>query len=98
VPEGVQGLYRSPKNRWTLSECQDNVLQLGCTLLLPKDVVGLGEELLIHRGEAEEAPRNHRGVEEQLHQKEEAEESPQRGRVVLRILQEVVPITGEEHL
>jgi len=106
VPEGVPGLSRSLKNRWMPSGCQDNILQLECTLLLLKGAVG--EELQSHRGVVEEehqirrdveeeAPRNLKDVEEQQHQKGEDEESPQTGLVVLRILQaQVVHITGEE--
>jgi len=79
-----------------LSECQDSVLQLGCTQLLHRGVVG--EELQTRRGEEEGARQNHKGVEEQQHQKEGAEESPLTGLVDLRILQEVVHIIGEDHL
>ena len=108
MPEGVQGLSHSLKNKSMPSGCQDNSHQLVCTLLLHKGAVG--EELQIHRGVVgeehqtrkgveEEVHRSLKGVEEQQHQKEEAEESLPTGLVVPRILlAQVVPITGEELL
>jgi len=90
------------------SGCQDNSLQLVCTLHLHKGAVeeGLqihrgvvGEENQTRKGAEEEVHRSLKGVEEQQHQKEGAEESPLTGQVVPTILQApVVPITGEELL
>ena len=108
MPEGVQGLSPSLKNKWMPSGCQDNSLQLVCTLHLHRGAVeeGLqihrgvvGEEHQTRKGVEEEVHRSLKGVEEQQHQKEEAEESLPTGLVVPRILlAQVVPITGEELL